>query len=205
MGCKAVSNSGAQPNPTLQWYVRNVHAIIIIHTDDVFTTNSRQGASLHFFLNNKYTSWSPGEFFKTVKMKDGHWHFGQKWRMARTPWVAGHVWSESFPSWTSIKALLTPSARDLLAHLRSATNFLSQPKIWRKNGVVVKAWNFTERVPCRPCGFPFFAWGFLGFFLVVEKQWMLEKLLYRHYFWIPEVFFGKIWRDFQNWICWEEM
>ena len=49
-----------------------------------------------------------------------------------TPWVDGHVWSESFLSWTPIKALLTPLARDLLAHLRSATYFLSHPKI-RKN------------------------------------------------------------------------
>ena len=40
------------------------------------------------------------------------------WRMtSRTPWVDGHVWSESFPSWKPIKALLTPSARDPLRSL----------------------------------------------------------------------------------------
>ena len=66
----------------------------------------------------------------------------------RTPWVAGHVWSESFLSWTSIKALLTPSARDLLVHLRSAKTFYHIQKSGGKIGG--QAWNF------RTCRLPFF-------------------------------------------------
>ena len=65
----------------------------------------------------------------------------------RTPWVAGHVWSESFLSWTSIKALLTPSARDLLVHLRSAKTFYHIQKSGGKIGG--QAWNF------RACRLPF--------------------------------------------------
>ena len=73
------------------------------------------------------------------------------WRMtSRTPWVDGHVWSESFPSWKPIKALLTPSARDPLRSLPPprlpgsrlcGQTFLSHPKIW-KNG------HHGQKPPC---------------------------------------------------------
>ncbi len=70
----------------------------------------------------------------------------------RTPWVDGHVWSESFLSWKPIKALLTPSARGSQSSLLNrcccwcGQLFLSEPKIWRKNGQSLMRLNAVAQI-----------------------------------------------------------